>query len=124
MLSAPKVPPFPGAGQLKGTVVHTARYPREGLDVKEAPIECFTESGLKTSAGHYDLDIVILATGFDAGTGALTRMNVFGRDGLSLTEQWSKDIRSTLGLQVHGFPNLFTVAGTRALRSPNVPRHS
>ena len=63
---------------------------------------------------EYELDVVILATGFDAGTGALTRMDIHGRDGVSLTELWQKDIRSTLGLQVHGFPNLFTVAGPLA----------
>jgi acetone monooxygenase len=55
--------------------------------------------------------VVILATGFDAGTGSLTRMNIHGRDGCSLTEQWKHDIRSTLGLQMNGYPNLFTVAG-------------
>jgi len=86
----------------------------ELVDVREAAIEGFTENGLKTADNHYELDIVILATGFDAGTGALTRMNIVGRDGLSLTEEWSKDIRSTLGLQVYGFPNMFTVAGPLA----------
>ncbi|MEM7540822.1 MAG: NAD(P)/FAD-dependent oxidoreductase [Pseudomonadota bacterium] len=86
----------------------------ELVDVSNAPIECFTETGLKTSAQEYDLDVVILATGFDAGTGSLTRMNIIGRDGVSLTELWGQDIRSTLGLQVHGFPNLFTVAGPLA----------
>jgi len=86
----------------------------ELVDVGEAPIECFTAQGIKTAAGEYPLDVVILATGFDAGTGSLTRMNIRGRDGRSLTEEWSKDIHSTLGLQVHGFPNLFTVAGPLA----------
>lgn len=86
----------------------------ELVEVKETPIECFTENGLKVGDREYELDVVILATGFDAGTGSLTRMNITGRDGASLTEEWSKDIRSTLGLQVHGFPNLFTVAGPLA----------
>lgn len=87
----------------------------ELVDVKESAIECFTPTGLQTENGqNYELDIVILATGFDAGTGSLTRMNIHGRDGVSLTEEWSKDIRSTLGLQVHGYPNLFTVAGPLA----------
>ena len=58
--------------------------------------------------------MIILATGFDAGTGSLARMNISGRGGRSLTEQWQQDIRSTLGLQVHGYPNLFTVAGPLA----------
>ena len=87
----------------------------ELVEVKENPIECFTETGLKLASGEeYELDVVILATGFDAGTGALTRMDIHGRNGVSLTEEWSKDIRSTLGLQVSGFPNLFTVAGPLA----------
>ncbi len=86
----------------------------ELVDVQNAPIECFTEKGLKTAAAEYELDAVILATGFDAGTGSLTRMGITGRDGASLAELWHQDIRSTLGLQVHGFPNLFTVAGPLA----------
>lgn len=86
----------------------------ELVDVSGAPIECFTETGLKTAAAEHELDVVILATGFDAGTGSLSAMNITGRDGASLTQQWRKDIRSTLGLQVYGFPNLFTVAGPLA----------
>jgi acetone monooxygenase len=86
----------------------------ELVDVKKAPIECFTENGIKTADGEYELDVVILATGFDAGTGALSQMNVHGRDGLSLSDEWRKDIRTTLGLQVHGFPNLFTVGAPLA----------
>jgi acetone monooxygenase len=84
------------------------------VDVSHAPIMAFTERGLKTETGEYDLDVVILATGFDAGTGSLARMNIHGRDGRSLAAQWRQDIRSTLGLQVHGYPNLFTVAGPLA----------
>ena len=86
----------------------------ELVDVNTAPIVSFTEAGLKTEEGEYDFDVIILATGFDAGTGSLARMNIHGRDGRSLTEQWQQDIRSTLGLQVHGYPNLFTVAGPLA----------
>ena len=54
--------------------------------------------------------MLILATGFDAGTGALTRMDIRGRGGRSLTEEWGRDIRTTMGLQIHGYPNLFTTA--------------
>ena len=84
------------------------------IDVRHTPIERFTENGLVVDGKEYELDVVILATGFDAGTGALTRMDIHGRDGVSLSELWQKDIRSTLGLQVHGFPNLFTVVGPLA----------
>ena len=55
----------------------------------------------------YPLDVLIMATGFDAGTGTLARMGVQGRGGLSLSELWGRDIRTTLGLQVHGFPICF-----------------
>jgi cation diffusion facilitator CzcD-associated flavoprotein CzcO len=84
------------------------------VDVKDRPIERFSRDGLVVGGKEYPLDMVILATGFDAGTGSLARMNITGRDGASLAELWGRDIRSTLGLQVHGFPNLFTVAGPLA----------
>jgi cyclohexanone monooxygenase/acetone monooxygenase len=68
-------------------------------------------AGIRTADGTlHELDIIILATGFDAGTGALTRIDIRGREGRSLKEEWGKDIRTTMGLQVHGYPNLFTTA--------------
>ncbi len=94
-----------------------AAYARDNVelvDVSESPIERFTENGLLVAGREYPLDVLIMATGFDAGTGSLTAMDVRGRDQLSLRELWSRDIRSTLGLQVHGFPNLFTIAGPLA----------
>ena len=86
----------------------------ELVDVRAAPIEAFTEHGVRIGAREIELDVVILATGFDAGTGALSQMNIHGRDGRALADEWRRDIRSTLGLQVHGYPNLFTVAGPLA----------
>ena len=80
----------------------------ELIDLKADPIECLTEKGLKTRSGEHELDILIFATGFDAGTGALTRVDIRGRDGLRLKDEWSKNIRTTMGLQVHGYPNMFT----------------
>jgi len=71
--------------------------------------------GVKTSDGKiHELDVLILATGFDAGTGALTRMDIRGRGGRSLKDDWSRDIRTTMGLQVHGYPNLFTTGAPLA----------
>jgi len=84
------------------------------VDVKAHPIEGFTADGLMVDGQEYALDVLIFATGFDAGTGALSRVDVRGIAGQSLSELWRRDIRSTLGLQVHGFPNLFTVAGPLA----------
>jgi cation diffusion facilitator CzcD-associated flavoprotein CzcO len=57
------------------------------------------------------LDIIVFATGFDAMTGPLFNLNIAGRDGLSLRDVWREGPRSYLGLQVVGFPNLFTVTG-------------
>ncbi len=72
------------------------------VDVDTARIVNFTETVLKTEEDEYDFDVIILPTGFDVGSGALARMNIPGCDGCSLTEQWQKDSRSTLGLQAHG----------------------
>ena len=78
------------------------------VDTKATPIECLTEKGIRTSAGEHELDILIFATGFDAGTGALTKTDIRGRNGLLLRDAWETDgIRTTMGLQVHGYPNLF-----------------
>ncbi|PSO19295.1 NAD(P)/FAD-dependent oxidoreductase [Bradyrhizobium sp. MOS003] len=83
----------------------------EIVSVKANPIERVTPTGIQTADGTiHELDVIILATGFDAGTGALTRIDIRGRGERSLKEDWSKDIRTTMGLQVHGYPNLFTTA--------------
>jgi cyclohexanone monooxygenase/acetone monooxygenase len=58
----------------------------------------------------HELDIIVMATGFDAGTGSLTRIDVRGRDGRRLAQDWGNDIRSMMGLQVYGYPNLLTTA--------------
>jgi acetone monooxygenase len=87
----------------------------EVVSVKENPIERVTPNGLKLKDGsEYAFDILIFATGFDAGTGALTRIDIRGRDGRSLKEDWARDIRTTMGLQVHGYPNLFMTAAPLA----------
>ena len=83
----------------------------EVVSVKDNPIERVTPNGLKLKDGtEYAFDVLIFATGFDAGTGALTRIDIRGRDGRSLKQDWSRDIRTTMGLQIHGYPNLFTTA--------------
>ena len=82
------------------------------VDLKETPIECLTEHGVRTSGGEIPLDILILATGFDAGTGALTAVDIRGREDISLKEDWAREgIHTTMGLQVHGYPNLFMTMG-------------
>ena len=83
----------------------------EAVPVKDNPIERVLPEGIQTADGTvHELDVIILATGFDAGSGALTRIDIRGRDGRSLKEEWGRDIRTTMGLQIHGYPNLFTTA--------------
>ena len=81
------------------------------VDVRAAPIEAITPAGIRTREAEYNLDIIVFATGFDAMTGPLLRMDIRGRDGISLAEAWKAGPRNYLGLQVAGFPNLFTVTG-------------
>ena len=81
------------------------------VDVKASPIERITPTGIQTKDGEYPLDIIVFATGFDAMTGPLLSMDIRGRDGLTLAEAWKSGPRNYLGLQVAGFPNLFTVTG-------------
>ncbi len=81
------------------------------VDLRETPIETITPTGVRTTGENYDLDVIILATGFDAMTGALSRIDVRGREGLALRDAWEAGPRTYLGLMTHGFPNLFTVTG-------------
>lgn len=79
------------------------------VDIREAPITKITPGGIQTSEAHYDLDIIIYATGFDAVTGALDRMDIKGRGGVLLRDAWADGPETFLGLNVAGFPNLFTL---------------
>ena len=82
------------------------------VDLHKAPIREVTPSGIRTEHDSYELDAIVYATGFDAMTGALSRMDIRGRGGMKLGEFWaSQGPLSYLGLAVAGFPNLFTVQG-------------
>ncbi|MDD7813100.1 NAD(P)/FAD-dependent oxidoreductase [Mycobacterium sp. CSUR Q5927] len=82
------------------------------VDLRAEPISTVTATGVQTAHAHYDLDVIVYATGFDAMTGALSRIDVRGRDGALLRDVWANEGPvSYLGLQVAGFPNLFTVQG-------------
>jgi cation diffusion facilitator CzcD-associated flavoprotein CzcO len=82
------------------------------VDLRKAPIREVTPTGIRTEDDSYELDVIVYATGFDAMTGALTRIDIRGRDGRSLAEFWTGEgPLSYLGLAVAGFPNLFTIQG-------------
>jgi cation diffusion facilitator CzcD-associated flavoprotein CzcO len=81
------------------------------VDLRETPLVEFTETGVRTSAAHFELDAIVFATGFDAMTGALLAIDIRGRNGVSIGSRWSAGPRNYLGVAVAGFPNLFTITG-------------
>jgi cyclohexanone monooxygenase len=81
------------------------------VDLQSEPIETLTATGLKTAGRKYDLDVLVLATGFDAMTGALMAIDIVGSGGASLRARWSEGPKSYLGLMVNGFPNFFLITG-------------
>jgi cation diffusion facilitator CzcD-associated flavoprotein CzcO len=93
------------------------------VDLHETPIERITPTGIKTSAAEYEFDIIIFATGFDAVTGAFTRMDIRGVGGKTLKDKWADGPHTYLGLQSAGFPNLFTLVGPHnGATFCNIPR--
>jgi acetone monooxygenase len=81
------------------------------VDLRETPIVEVTGAGIRTSAEEIPLDVIIYATGFDAGTGAFTDIDIRGEAGLGVAEKWREGPQTYLGLLVHGFPNFFMVNG-------------
>ena len=82
------------------------------VDLRADPIEGITPNGIRLRSGaEHTLDVLVFATGFDALTGPLLRLGIYGRKGLALTEAWAEGPKTYLGLQMPGFPNLFTITG-------------
>lgn len=81
------------------------------VNLRRTPIETITEKGIATSEGEREFDAIVYATGFDAMTGPLLRVDIRGRGGKRLVDSWIDGPRSYLGLAIHGFPNLFTITG-------------
>jgi cyclohexanone monooxygenase len=81
------------------------------VDLRRSPIEAITPRGVRTTDGEYRVDSLVFATGFDAMTGALLRIDIRGRAGLALRDKWAAGPRTYLGLAVAGFPNLFMITG-------------
>jgi cyclohexanone monooxygenase len=78
------------------------------------PIVEFTETGIRTTENEYEFDIIVLATGFQAYTGAQEALPIRGRNGLLLRDKWDKVSSSILGVFVAQFPNLFMITGPQA----------
>jgi cation diffusion facilitator CzcD-associated flavoprotein CzcO len=118
---APKDHPF-GSKRIPLESGYYEAFNRENVtlvDIRESPIERITPSGLKTRDAEYPLDVIIFATGFDAITGSLTRMDIRGEAGEPLKDKWASGPRTLLGVQTAGFPNFFIA---NAATFCNVPR--
>lgn len=86
------------------------------VDLREQPIKRFSPKGIIAGNGdapeiEHECDAIVFATGFDAMTGAIEKIEIIGREGLRLRDEWSAGPVNYLGLSVHGFPNLFTITG-------------
>ncbi|SCX63960.1 Predicted flavoprotein CzcO associated with the cation diffusion facilitator CzcD [Lysinibacillus fusiformis] len=89
------------------------------VDVKESPILEMTETGVQTASDHFELDIIIFATGYDGMTGPLFKIDIRGRNGVTLKDKWENgaSVQTYLGLATASFPNLFMITGPE---SPSV----
>lgn len=89
------------------------------IDVRKAPIQEITSNGIRTAEGEFELDMIVFATGFDAMTGPLFKIDIRGKDGVSLKEKWAggSQTRTYLGIGTAGFPNMFMLTGPE---SPSV----
>jgi cation diffusion facilitator CzcD-associated flavoprotein CzcO len=124
-LLAPKCHPFGTKRQPMESGYYEA-YNRDNvhlIDLHKTPIERFTKKGLATSDKEYEFDIVIYATGFDAVTGALTRIDIRGENGVVLKDRWHESPSAYLGMSTVGFPNMFITGGPHNSSSfCNIPR--
>jgi len=112
----PKDHPF-GSKRLPCETGYYDAYNRDNVllvDVRDAPIERLTPKGIKTSDAEYELDVIIFATGYDAVTGSLTRIDIHGEGGRTLKDKYAEGPRNYMGIQSAGFPNLFTMPGAGA----------
>ena len=112
----PKDHPF-GSKRLPCESGYYEVYNRDNVllvDVREAPIERITPTGITTREAEYALDVLIFATGYDAVTGSLTRIDIRGTGGQTLQEKFAEGPRTYMGIQSAGFPNLFTMPGAGA----------
>jgi cyclohexanone monooxygenase len=81
------------------------------IDARAAPIKQISKEGIETTDRSYAVDSIVFATGYDAVTGALTRIDIRGRKGVSLKDKWRDGPKTYLGIMVADFPNLFTITG-------------
>src|SRR5256885_8613016 len=81
------------------------------VDIKSNPIEEITSNAVRAGGRDYEVDAIVLATGFDAMTGSVAKIDIRGRNGQTLNQKWAEGPKTYLGLMSAGFPNLFVITG-------------
>ena len=89
------------------------------VSMLEEPVECITETGIRTSSQDYEFDVIIYATGFDAVTGAFNKIDIQGKGGVRLKDKWANGPRTFVGVMVDKFPNMFMILGPHAALGNN-----
>lgn len=118
-LLAPAEPPYPfGTKRPSLELGYYEAFNQDNVhlvDVRANPIAEVTESGVTTADGaHHDLDVLILATGFDANTGGILRIDLHDTDGRSIRERWARGVDTHLGMAIPGVPNLLMLYGPQS----------
>jgi cyclohexanone monooxygenase len=81
------------------------------VDIRSNPIEQILPNAVRTREKDYEVDALVLATGFDAMTGSVAKIDITGRQGQTLNQKWAEGPKTYLGLMSTGFPNLFIITG-------------
>jgi cyclohexanone monooxygenase len=117
-LLAPIEPPYPFGTKrpsLEQDYYECFNRPNvELVDLRSTPIESIVPRGVRTSAAEFELDVLVLATGFDANTGGLTAIDIRGNDNKPLAGAWSTGVDTHLGMAVPGFPNMLMLYGPQS----------
>jgi len=117
-LLAPEKPPHPWGTKrpsLEQNFYEVVSLPHVNIiDVNENPIEEITPTGIKTQLGHVEVDVIILATGFDSVTGSLAQLNIQGTKGGTIADHWKNGTKTSMGIALAEFPNMFFLYGPQA----------
>lgn len=117
-LLAPEKPPHPWGTKrpsLEQNFYEVVSLPHVNIiDINENPICEVTANGISTKQGHVEVDIIILATGFDSVTGSLGQLNIRGTQGNTIADHWKNGIRTSMGIAISDFPNLFVLYGPQS----------
>jgi cation diffusion facilitator CzcD-associated flavoprotein CzcO len=115
---APEVPPHPWGTKrpsLEQNFYEVVSLPHiDIIDVNQTPIQEVTETGIRTKDGLVEVDVIILATGFDSVTGSLAQLNIRGTDGSTIADHWKDGLRTSMGIAIPKFPNMFFLYGPQA----------